>query len=386
MSLPLALPHVGDLLAPHDGPCLSLYVPTALRLPDKFADTLRLKTLLRTATLPLEGTLGHGVLEALREPIDALIANRAFWSSTHAGLAVLRSRDLFRVYRLPTPVPELAIVADSFHVRPLLRYLQGADRYEVLALTHETARLYEGNRDALHEVTLHPAVPRTLEEALGTEETEPTESGAGIGKMGPAMTGVSMHHTLSSQRQEVDKDTMRFFRAVDRAITRHHSMVSGVPLLLAALPEYHALFASVSHNPHLVKPMVAGNPAAWPIDELRRKAWTVMQPQMAARITSAVEQFGASRPAGRAAELLDDVAQAARGGRIRLLLIDDQRMVPGHIDPISGRAIEGSLDDPHTDDLLDDLAELTLRNGGEVLMVPSGEMPTHTGVAAVLRY
>jgi hypothetical protein len=111
-----------------------------------------------------------------------------------------------------------------------------------------------------------------------------------------------------------------------------------------------------------------------------------MQPQMAARITSAVEQFGASRPAGRAAELLDDVAQAARTGRVRLLLVDEQRMVPGHIDPLSGRAIAGTIDDPHTDDLLDDLAELTLRNGGEVLMVPGGEMPTQTGVAAVLRY
>ena len=386
MSLPLALPQVSDLLAPHDGPCLSLYVPTALRLPEKFADALRLKTLLRSATLPLEGTLGHGVLEDLREPIEALIANRGFWPFTQAGLAVLRSRDLFRVYRLPTPVPELAMVADSFHVRPLLRYLQGADRYEVLALTHEEARLYEGNRDALHEVTLHPGVPRTLEEALGTEETEPTETGAGIGKLGPAMAGVSMHHTLSSQRQEVDKDTLRFFRAVDRAITRHHSRNSGVPLLLAALPEYHALFASLSHNPHLVPDMVAGNPAAWPLDEMRRKAWAVMQPRMAARIISAVEQFGASRPTGRAAELLDDVAQAARSGRIRLLLIDDQRMVPGHIDPVSGRAIEGSLDDPHTDDLLDDLAELTLRSGGEVLMVPEAQMPTRTGVAAVLRY
>jgi len=386
MSLPFALTHVSDLLAPHDGPCLSLYVPTALRLPEKFADALRLKTLLRSATLPLEGTLGHGVLENLREPIEALIANRAFWPSTQAGLAVLRSRDLFRVYRLPTPVPELAMVADSFHVRPLLRYLQGADRYEVLALTHETARLFEGNRDALHEVTPHPAVPRTLEEALGKEETEPTETGAGIGKLGPGMAGVSMHHTLSSQRQEVDKDTVRFFRAVDRAITQHHSRVSGVPLLLAALPEYHALCASLSHNPHLVPEMVAGNPAAWSIDELRLKAWAVMQPRMAARLAAAVEQFGASRPVGRAAELLDDVAQAARTGRIRLLLVDEQRMVPGHIDPLSGRVIEGTIDDPHTDDLLDDLAELTLRNGGEVLMVPGAQMPTRTGVAAVLRY
>jgi len=42
---------------------------------------------------------------------------------------------MFRVYRLQRPVPELAIVADSFHTKPLLRILQSADRYQVLALT-----------------------------------------------------------------------------------------------------------------------------------------------------------------------------------------------------------------------------------------------------------
>jgi hypothetical protein len=38
------------------------------------------------------------------------------------------------------------------------------------------------------------------------------------------------------------------------------------------------------------------------------------------------------------------------------------------------------------DDLLDDIAELVLRKGGEVVVVPSEKMPTPAGVAAIYRF
>ena len=36
--------------------------------------------------------------------------------------------------------------------------------------------------------------------------------------------------------------------------------------------------------------------------------------------------------------------------------------------------------------MLDDLAELVLNTGGEVVVVPTDRMPTDTGVAAVYRF
>jgi hypothetical protein len=38
------------------------------------------------------------------------------------------------------------------------------------------------------------------------------------------------------------------------------------------------------------------------------------------------------------------------------------------------------------DDLLDDLAEVTLTTGGEVIVVPTDRMPTTTGAAATFRF
>ena len=68
------------------------------------------------------------------------------------GLAVFASPDSFRAYRLQRTVPELTVVADSLHVKPILRFVQSADRYQVLCLSRQEAKLYEGNRDNLDPI------------------------------------------------------------------------------------------------------------------------------------------------------------------------------------------------------------------------------------------
>ncbi len=37
-------------------------------------------------------------------------------------------------------------------------------------------------------------------------------------------------------------------------------------------------------------------------------------------------------------------------------------------------------------DMLDDLAEMGLRNSAQVIVTPSAQMPTKTGLAAIYRY
>jgi hypothetical protein len=41
---------------------------------------------------------------------------------------------------------------------------------------------------------------------------------------------------------------------------------------------------------------------------------------------------------------------------------------------------------PGAGDVLDDVAEAVLRNGGEVIVVPRERMPASTGLAAIYRY
>ena len=122
-----------------------------------------------------------GAGKPLLARLGELAGDAEFWNHSLDGLVVLAASDFFRVYRLQRPVPELAIVGESFHIKPLLRILQSVDRYQILALSAASIKLFEGNRDALAEVELAEGVPPTLTDALGEELTEPHQTVASYG-------------------------------------------------------------------------------------------------------------------------------------------------------------------------------------------------------------
>src|SRR5659263_602320 len=177
----------------------------------------------------------------------------------------------------------------------------------------------------------------------------------------------------------------RFLRAVDRAVLEHHSKPSGLPLILAALPEHHHMFREVSRNPFLVAEGIDVHPGAMKsIDELRVRAWEVIEPHHRARMSALADEFGRARPKGLGGADADEVAAAIRDGRVSTLLLEADRELPGRVDTATGDVYRGV--DGTGSDVLDDLADWARRMGGTVLVVPAGSMPTDTGMAAIYRY
>ncbi len=80
------------------------------------------------------------------------------------------------------------------------------------------------------------------------------------------------------------------------------------------------------------------------------------------------------------------VAKAIAVGRVATLMIEAVRKIPGRIDSATGEIEFGDLSHPEVDDVLDDLGELALKKGGQIVIVPAERMPTVTGIAAIYRY
>ena len=152
-----------ELLAPHSAPCLSLYQPTHRRHPENQEDPIRFRNLVKEMEASLLQAYPTTEARLLLKPFDALAHDRDFWNHTLDGLAVLGAPDFVRVFRLPRSVAELVVVADSFHTKPLWQFLQSVDRYQVLGLSLDKIRLFEGDRHALEEVELAAEVPRTID-------------------------------------------------------------------------------------------------------------------------------------------------------------------------------------------------------------------------------
>lgn len=365
-------------------PCLSLYQPTHRHYPDNKQDPIRFRNLVKKLEQSLRQKYPAVEITKLLEPFDALADDVAFWNHTLDGLVVFAASGLFQAFRTQRPVIELAVVADSFHTKPLRRLLQTVDRYQVLGLSQHAIRLFEGNRDAIDEIDLAPGVPRTITDALGDELTEPRKTVSSYGGAGPGST--PMHHGHGGKSDEVDVDAERFFRAVDRAVLEHYSRPTGLALILAALPEHHALFHRVSQNPFLATAGIMINPDAVSLEELRARAWEVVVPQYQTRLTALIEVFTQAHSKDLGSDDLVEIAAAATAGRVETLLLESDRQLPGRLDSTTGRIELSDLSDPGVDDLLDDLGELVANKGGHVWVVPAEHMPSKTGLAAIYRY
>jgi hypothetical protein len=360
-------------------PCLSLYQPTHRHHPSNQQDPIRFKNLLaRLEQLVKQGYPGYNPEDVLK-PLRELADDSRFWDRTLDGLAVLAAPGLFRCYRLQRSVPTQVFAADTFHLKPLIRTLQSADRYQVLALTMHSARLFEGNRDALDEISSADEMPRTIQDALGSELTEPYLTGTSR-----SGSGAAMYHGHGSRSDERNSDTERFFRAVDRAVWINHSRPSGLPLFLAALKEHHAVFRRVSRNPALVDTAITVDPKSVDRNTLRDLAWEAEKPRYLAYTDELVDRFRTAQRNGLASDELAQIAVAAAGARIEAVIVEADHHVTGRLDPVTGH-MEVS-DAPDVDDLLDDVGELVLKRGGRTVVVPRDRMPTRSPIAAIYRY
>lgn len=358
-----------------NGPCLSLYQPTHRRHPENQEDPIRFRNLLKELEASLDQKYPTAESQELLEPFHALARDADFWNHALEGLAVLGAPGFFRALRFSQPVDELVVVAASFHTKPLRRFLQTADRYHVLSLSLHGIRLFEGNRHSLDEVDMTKAGPGTVDHTTGEESAE-----------GGSGAGIPLRHGLGGKGNEADNEADRYFRAVDRAVLDHYSRPSGLPLILAALPEHHHRFHEVSQNPFLVAEGIRLNPESLSADTLREHAWQVVEPQYQARLETLRGEFEQAKARGAGSDVIAEVAEAAVGGRVATLMVEAGREIAGRLDVETGRIEAAELGKPDVDDMLDDLGELVTKMGGTVMVVPAERIHLPTGLAATYRY
>jgi hypothetical protein len=175
-------------------------------------------------------------------------------------------------------------------------------------------------------------------------------------------------------------------RQVDRIVMEIASRPTGLPLIVASLPEQAALFHRISHNPRLIQESIFVNPFGVELRELVDRAWQAMKPHSIAESRTLIEAYEEAAGHAEGIDGIFAIAHAAAEGRIDTLFVEDSRELPGKIDELSGTVVFDDLLVPDVNDLLDDIARIVLRHGGTVIVLPSEVMPTSSGAAAILRY
>lgn len=367
------------LLQVKSGPCISIYLPTHRYHPGTEQDPIRFKNALKEAERLLSDRYSPQEIRALLDPVAAL-PNVEFWRHQADGLAVLRSRDVLEQFRLPLIMPELVVVAESFHVRPLIRCLNSNERYFLIALTQNGVSVYEGSMASLTPTEV-PGLPDSLSAFSDKSRHSRALSAHATGRG----SGSRQVHAAGGGETSTEGDLAPYFRAIDRALQRalRHDTA---PVILAGVEYYLPIYRQVSHLKNLADVIVGGSPDAMTPDELRSKAWSVAESVLRRNEELALEKYRRAAERKHTCETLEEVAREARRGRVRRLFLASGVRIWGTIDPITGQihrtaAQQGSQDD----DVLDDVAEAVFQYGGDVITLPFDRVPNGREVAAELR-
>ncbi|MBL8857446.1 MAG: hypothetical protein JNL28_02940 [Planctomycetes bacterium] len=367
-----------SLIAHEDSPCVSIYMPThrggSPENRAQFAGHVR-----RARELLSDGHK-NGDVEKLIEPIAALDTQQ-FWEQQLDGLAILRSRSTLAHYYLPLAFEPLVVAAPSFHVRPLLRFLQSNQRYFLLNLSQGRVSLLKGSAMGLGPVDLS-GMPRSLTDAIGVEHRERVIGSHSSGSKGNS----PIYHGQGKDDGVRDEELLRFFRLVDRAlwdVLRDET----APLIVATTERLHPMYSSVSRYPHLMRDGLRGNFSNAKLEDLHAKAWPIVEANRAERESDVLERYGNSISRAKALDDASSIARFAVQGRVRELLVERDAHMWGTMDSGTGAiTLHEGQRGAHDDDVIDDVAEAVILRGGEVYSFERSKMPTRSPVAAVLRW
>lgn len=364
--------------------CLSLYQPSHRHFPDNKQDPIRYKNLVNKLADSLKQKHSEEAVKKLLRPFQDLADDLNFWNHTLDGVAVFATENYFVAYTMPRTMPELAIVANSFHKKPLQKFLQSTDQYQLLALSLDEIEIYQGDRNSLQRIDPGPDVPKTIGEALG-RDIEPEHRPPPQAYAATRGSRVVVTFGTGGGKDEREIDQQRWFRAVDSAIHEHISKVSQLPLVLVALNENQGGFRKLSQNSYLQPEGVVINPKAVKEDELKTLAWKVMEPQYHAYLDGMKDNYKVAASQFRGSDNIEEIAKAAVQGQVDTLFIQEDKLMPGTLDANTGAIERRDLAEPNVDDLLDDIGALVESRHGKVFLIPAKHMPSTTGVAAIMR-
>ncbi|MCB1055502.1 MAG: hypothetical protein KDD11_08310 [Acidobacteria bacterium] len=368
-------------------PCISIYLPTFRAGAETQQNPIRMKNLLRQAQTQLEVLgLDEIAIKKLLRPGWEMVEDHDFWQHQSEGLAVFLGPDRHWRYRVPRSFEELVFVGSRWHVAPLLPLLSGDGNFYVLALSQNRVRLLEANRHAAREVDLRD-IPESLSDALGYDLTEQTLQFHTAGS--PSRTGGTgrrgLFHGHGAGDEDQKGEIARFFHLVDEGLAKLLKDPQA-PLVLAAVDYLIPIYREVSKYPRLVAQGVEGNPDGASAEELRAKAWPLVEPLFLAEQEEASERFFERAAMGQGSQDFEEVLLAAVDGRVDTLFVavDEHRW--GRLDPARRHVQLAGVEDPESEDLVDRAALECLLHGGRVFAVERARVPDGGPVAALFRF
>ena len=367
---------------------VSLYLPTQTHGRETRQNPIMLKNLLAQARAQLAARgLDGADAETFLAPAVALVEDHDFWQHQDHGLALFLSDAGLLRYKLPMPVPEVAITGTGFHIAPLLPLFEPDADFVILTMTADAAQVWRATRHMMTAITV-PALPASLDSLDEAPDYEGSLQSGGYGRPNTGGRDMSKTQVYGDSPEEWRKGRLvEYARRAGTALAAH---LARDPLRVVVVAD--AEIGGQILKDEALAPLIAGfsevNPAALDKAGLHAAACAVMQPVHDAAKDAALAHLGAmiGRADGTSQTDPAAVIMAAQEGRVDQLFLSAEAILRSGGSPDPGSESVADADPDELRDLLDRAAQSTLRNGGTVWTVAQARLPEGRALCAALRY
>lgn len=347
---------------------------------------IRLKNLLGVAEQRLSAAgLRRPEIMAMLEPAQRVLRDGLFWSHQGDGLVVYLTPEMSHLFRLPLEVPELVVVSNRFHVKPLLPLISGNGRFYLLAISQKRIRLFQASRHSIVQVELAGLADSPVKALRGQDPQKQLQFHTATRAPGGRRERLALFHGHGAGVDDAKDRILSYFRRVDETV---NEVLSGeqAPLVLAGVSYLLPIYREASSYPNLAEEAIGGNPDRSSRQVLHRRGWEIVAPRFAEEQRDAARRYDQVRGTRLTTGTLETILPAAHHGQVDVLFVAAGAQRWGQYDPTAGGLSLHTAAEPGDEDLLDLAAVQTYLNGGTVYAVAPNEVPGGAPLAALLRW
>ena len=342
--------------------CITIIMNSHRTKPDYLKDELTLKNHIKEVETRLLADTTKRDASKLIDKLHAL-AGQIDHSHNLDSLMLFVNHDIAEYTRLPIKVVDRVIIDDTFATRDLVRAMHAEAHYYILVLSQENARLIEALNDQVIKEFKSP-FPMENQHLFTKNKAEAA---------------------VASRKSNLIAE---FFNTVDKAVNVIRKD-NPLPVLICTVEENYSEYLKVADQKESIFTSF-----------LNKSRMNEKDHAIVLEASKIVEEHNIKRNNDRKQELLKAVSEnkflsdpneiwkAIPQGKIQTLFIEQGLFQPAVLenDGIVYVSEDHRTDKGVIDDIFDEMIELNMNFGGDVVFLPKGELDKFNGFGAVTRY
>jgi len=342
--------------------CITITLNTHRTFPDNQKDPLLLKNMIKEAETRLISSLGKkdasGLVKRLRH-LESDIDHRKNLES----LIIFVNEDLARYTRLPITVENRVVIDKTFATRDLIRALHQEVDYFVLVLSQQKVRLIEAVAGKVAGEAGYP-FPIENNQFFPTSKAELANAGRQTNLLA------------------------EFFNRIDKEVNTVRKDNPLPVLICTEESNYYEFLKVADQKDCYFETFLNRNRVEEKDHAIVKDAWEIVKAHTIEKNNSRKAELEKAVSTGRFLSDISDIWKAVHQGRVQTLFIAQGLFQPaiiksGVVVPVSG---EKRDKEDVIDDIYDEMIEVNMRYGGDVVFLPQDELIRFNGFGAVTRY